>query len=373
VLRVEGSYDGARFLRWPEDIVRSSRSWSGLVTPVAPVGGGAWTRAWLAAYSDGYRAEVLVTGPPDAPSGVLPLVRHRRRPWVAETLGVAELAEATDALLRENAAADAIAEALVRRRMALRLRRLPADSPLVPALHRATTRRSGRILSRPVMGTPFLALDSTWLEPESHFSSKRRQDFRAARRRLGGFGEAQFTVEEPTTREDANRLLDEFAGVEAAGWKSAAGTSLAVQPRMRAFFREFCELSAAEGTLRFAVLRVDGQAAAGQLAVETDGRYSLFKIGYDERFARSSPGTLLMLHTVAWAARRELASVELLGSVEPWTAMWTTAVRPCIELHLYPMRPVGALAAASTAVRLARKSVRERRERREAPTVARTS
>lgn len=360
---MEGGHDSACFLRTPEDVVCSTRSWGGLRSPVSPIGGAAWTRAFLTAYADRYVPEVLVAGPADAPSGVLPLVRSRRRPWGVETLGVAELHEVTDALLGEPSGAHALAEALVRRRLPVRLRRLPAGSALVPALHRAAP-RSSLLVMRPTMGTPVLDLDATWVEPESHFSSRRRQDFRAARRRLAVLGEPELAVEEPRTRAEAHGLLEEFIAVEAAGWKTAAGTSLAVQPRMCAFFREFCTLAAEEGILRFGTLRVDGRLAAGQLATEHDGRLSLFKIGYDEHFARSSPGNLLMLHTVAWSARRGLHSFELLGAVEPWTQLWTTSVRECVELHVYPARPSGVVAGAANAVDLARRASQRRHDRR---------
>ncbi len=354
--------DGGRFLHTREEILQSAAAWDDLDSSVAPIGGEAWTRAWFATFAAEYSPEVLVAGPTDAPDAVLPLVRRRRKPWFLETLGMADIGEVTDGMFRNPAWADPLARALVDRRLPVRLRRLPAASALVPALHRAATRTT-RVLARPVTGTPMIDLDETWVEPESHFSSKRRQDFRAARRRLAARGEVQFSVEIPKTRDEAHDLLDEFVAVEGAGWKTAQGTSLAMQPRQRAFFREFCELAAEQGILRFGVLRVDGKAAAGQLAAECAGRFSLFKIGYDGSFARCSPGTLLMLHSIAWSAQRELRSYDLLGWYEPWTEMWSTSVRECVEMHVYPMRPIGAAAASATAVELARRTVRQRRSR----------
>ena len=65
-----------------------------------------------------------------------------------------------------------------------------------------------------------------------------------------------------------------------------------------------------------------------QLAVECGERFWLLKIGYDEEFARCSPGVLLMLHTVRYAATRGLKSYELLGRVEPWTRVWARSRVP---------------------------------------------
>jgi CelD/BcsL family acetyltransferase involved in cellulose biosynthesis len=95
-----------------------------------------------------------------------------------------------------------------------------------------------------------------------------------------------------------------------------------------------------------------------QLAVERGGRYSLFKIGYDEEFARCSPGNLLMLHTVQWAAEQELSSYEFLGAQEPWTDRWTETVRSCVDVQIYPLSPWSPVAAATVGARLASRAVR---------------
>jgi len=84
-----------------------------------------------------------------------------------------------------------------------------------------------------------------------------------------------------------------------------------------------------------------------QLAIESGQRYWLFKIGYDEDFARCSPGTLLMLHTLRETAGRGLAAYELLGGVEPWIAqLWTREAHETLCLRTYPFGLRGAVALA---------------------------
>jgi CelD/BcsL family acetyltransferase involved in cellulose biosynthesis len=70
----------------------------------------------------------------------------------------------------------------------------------------------------------------------------------------------------------------------------------------------------------------------------------LHKIGYDEQFERSSPGTLLMLHTVRYAALRGLHSYEFLGSTAPWTQVWTRSERECVAVRAYPITARGIAA-----------------------------
>jgi CelD/BcsL family acetyltransferase involved in cellulose biosynthesis len=191
------------------------------------------------------------------------------------------------------------------------------------------------VRQREVAGTPVIHLDERWTDPEHRFSSRRRADVRAARRRAEAFGEVELSILQPTA-DQVPPLFDEFVAVESSGWKTEAGTALAAQPKMLAFFLRFCMLAAGQKTLRLAFLRIDGRPIAAQLAVEEGGRYSLFKIGFVEEFARCSPGNLLMLHAVRSAAERGLRSFEFLGAEEPWTAVWTDDVRPCLDLDVYP-------------------------------------
>jgi len=334
----------------------AARSWDALPSTTAAVGGSAWVRAWLEVYGADSRPLAAVVGPADRPRAVLPLVRRRNRPWTAEVLGVRQLAEPTDVRAADDASLRALVQAVAATRLPLRLKRLPADSPLLPHL-REVYGRSALLLSRRVIGTPTISLDDSWLEPETHFSSRRRSDARAARRRADRLGEVELSVLEPAPGE-VGPLFDEVVAVEGAGWKVAAGTALASQPQMRAFFRRFCELAAEQGALRLAFLRIDGRPVAVQVAVEQDGRYSLFKIGFDEEFARCSPGNLLMLHAVRWAAERGLTSFEFLGIEEPWTALWTEQVRGCVEVQVYPLSGWSVPAAAEVGWEVATRAVR---------------
>ena len=71
-----------------------------------------------------------------------------------------------------------------------------------------------------------------------------------------------------------------------------------------------------------------GQDAAAQIAIERGTRFDLLRAGYDERFARCSPGMLLTVESIRYAVRRGLRSYEFNGDAEPWTKVWTSPT-PC--------------------------------------------
>jgi CelD/BcsL family acetyltransferase involved in cellulose biosynthesis len=133
---------------------------------------------------------------------------------------------------------------------------------------------------------------------------------------------------------------------------------MAVDESKERFFRDFFRSACARGRFRIAFMRIDNQVVAMQMALECLERFWLFKIGVVEDFARCSPGTLLMLHSLGWAAERELRAYELLGNVEPWIAQfWTQEQHDCVKLRTYPFGAGGGLAFAADSVGWLRKSL----------------
>lgn len=330
-------------------------AWDTLTGDAGPMTTPAWHRAWTETLGSAYRVRVLTATRAGELCAVLPLVQRRGRPWRLEAMGARELGEPVDASWRDADAVRLLADRLIGLRRPVVLHRMLADSPLVAALT-AAGRGRAVVNVRTAVGAPRLALDESWREPERHFNSGRRSDLRRARRRAEAFGVPEFTEFSPGPAE-VGPLLDDFVAVEGAGWKGRGGTALGANPRTERFYRRFGELSAEAGELRLTFLRLGGELAAAELAVERAGRSWLLKIGYDERFARCSPGTLVMLHTTRGAAARGLRSVEFLGSEAPWTRTWTTEVRPCVNVRCF----AGGWAPAAVAEDLSRYGVHRMR------------
>ncbi len=313
-------------------------------------------------------AETLLAGSPlrlfeaagaDGLEALLPLCRDGGRFARWRIPGAAEVFEPGDALCRDAAAAKRLAQRLVADGRPLELARIPAGSAIVAALKTAIAGR-GWVSVRPATPCPTIALDPEWREPESRFSSRRRSDFRRAARRAADFGEVRCEMLAPTA-EAFDALFDEAIAVEASSWKRAAGTAIACDPTKEAFFRRYLGAACERGEGRIAFLRIDGRAVAMQLAVEWAGRYWLYKIGYDEAYARGSPGTLLMLHALRDSAERGLTGFELMGDAEAWIAdLWTREVHSCVRVRTYPYSGAGLAAMFSDGLAWARSRLRRR-------------
>jgi CelD/BcsL family acetyltransferase involved in cellulose biosynthesis len=289
-----------------------------------------WMETCAASFG-GDETEIVTLGDPTRPYAIAPLRRRRGR---LELLGECELQESTDFIYADQCAATELARTLFTLKAPIYLERVPADSLLVAALGRLNP-RPGMVIQRPRQDVPYTPLDASWCEPEQFLNSGRRSDIRRARRRAEEIGPVSFEISCPSA-DEVESLLEQAFQVEDAGWKGQQGSSLKRDLVRGEFYRRYAQAAASTGVLRLCFLRIAGQAVAMQFAIECGNRFWLLKIGYDQSFARCSPGILLMLETLRYSARKELDSYEFLGVAEDWTQIWAKTVRPCVALRLYP-------------------------------------
>jgi CelD/BcsL family acetyltransferase involved in cellulose biosynthesis len=331
---------GAQTIGKLADLDRIASAWERLAADGNPVSDFAYARAWAAGLDDTQRLSVTMAGNAET-LAIAPLVINRGGAgWL--TLLAAEMYEIMDFPHADESALSELARAIVRTGRPLYLKRVPADAPAVAALENAYRGR-GIVRRQPAGGSPWIPLDDSWAEPELRLEAGRRSDLRRARRHAEKMGGVESAIVTPT-RAQLPQLIDEAFQVEAAGWKGAQGTALAADAVRGAFFRRYAELACAKGVLRMCMLRIGGQPAAAQIAIESGSRFDLLRAGYDERFARCSPGMLLTAESIRYAAGRGLRAYEFNGNVEPWTRVWTGHERACCSLRAYPFSPRGAWA-----------------------------
>ncbi len=298
-----------------------------------------WSKAALETISAGDQLRVFVHREPDGSFAIAPLTQSPESPRLLNMLGVRRLGEPMEFLYTDAAALAGLANKLCRERCAIVLERVFADSPVIAALKQAFKGR-GWVHLVPQGACPYIPLDEGWLEPEQRFNAGRRSDFRRARRRAEALGAVTFEIHAPTSNE-LDSLLAEAFRVEGLGWKGVRGSSLQRDEPLGEFYRRYARMACEQGILRIGFMRIAGTAVAMQIAAEHAGRFWLLKVGYDESYARCSPGQLLMLHTLRYAAERGCLSYEFLGYAESWTNVWTPLKRDCVEVRVYPFNRSG--------------------------------
>ena len=179
---------------------------------------------------------------------------------------------------------------------------LPLDTPLADALVAVSARQSRHIAmvhreERAMLASPLAP--AAYLEQA--VPAKKRKEFRRQQARLAELGALTFT-----RQQDAQEIAgwtEHFLALEARGWKGSAGSALASAPETAGLFRKAMASAAARGRLERLSLDLDGTPIA-MLAtlIAPPGAFS-FKTGFDEKFARFSPGVLLQLENLALLER----------------------------------------------------------------------
>ncbi|MEK7390206.1 MAG: GNAT family N-acetyltransferase [Elusimicrobiota bacterium] len=278
---------------------------------------------------------------------IAPLIaRQASRRW--EFLGMDETQEPTDALYADARAARSLAAGLVALRVPLAMERIPEASQL-PAAFENACRLRGLCIRRQAAAYPSLELRASDGEHITPLNSGRRSDLRRAERKAREMGVVSYEMLSPTP-ETVGTLLEQAMSVEASSWKLQAKTALVLDAVLADFYKTFTYAASEQGVLRLSFLRIGGRAAAMQLAVEAHGRLWLFKIGYDEHFARCSPGNLLLQEVIRHCAKQGLKSIDFLGTVEPWTRNWTQRETSCLMLRSYPPTLAGGVDLAQDAL-----------------------
>lgn len=215
---------------------------------------------------------------------------------------------------------------------------LDSRDPTIELLRLA--RPGYRITGRTVMRSPYVPVDTDWDAYWSSLSGNLRGTVRRCRHRLEDRGEVAIQVGDG--RDALDELLDEGFGVESAGWQGEAGTAIASRAETRLFYTRVARWAAGAGLLRLAFLRVGGSAVAFNLALETEDRHYLLKLGYDARLKSAGPGTVLTSEMVARAFSLS-KSYEFLGGDDPYKLRWTSHCHDRVRVQAFAPTPAGTL------------------------------
>lgn len=196
-------------------------------------------------------------------------------------------------------------------------------------------------------------------------STKHRQSYRRLEKKLANDGGLDFEV--ITDRAQGDAWLADFLRLEARGWKGREGSALACRPATRAFFLQTMQAGLALGRVELLALVHRGERIAMKTQLRDSDVVYTWKVAFDERFAKSSPGALLERFAMHRAHAPEpplpldSAGVE---RNEPFDRLYN-ARRPIARLVVDTGAPTASLAlAARDLERSARRLLRNFRPRR---------
>jgi len=319
-----------------------------------------WTKACLETLHADDKPNLIQVTTQLANDAIAPLVMRSNGLPRLTFPGSEELSYPMDFLSACPEALDHLSRAIVRTGLPMKLSLVPGSSETPDALRRAYSGR-GFVFVRADDSIRNLSIDDSWVTPEQHMSERQCHNYSRRRRVAERLGKVSFEAQVPHSS-SVTTLLTEAMAVEARSWKGRAGTALLCDPMMKRFFERYATLAAERGLLRIFFLRIGGKAAAMRIAIEHGRHLWLLKTGYDESFKNCSPGFLLIVECLRYAARRRLSSIEFLGD-KAWPDETPRQHRSHVSIHAYPMSLIGvAVFAADIAGWAARKLGRLRQQ-----------
>jgi len=315
---------------------RIAESWNSLAAPFqSPLLRCEWFIACAKAFCPPGKLAVVTVKTNGEISAIAPLtLMERGGIETIEILGGSFLNEPSGLIYRDEESLEELLEAILQLRRPMLLSRLHPEKRELTFLKGLSQKRIWYTI-RDTSGTPWLPINTGWAQFEASISASRRASMRRARRRAEESGSVSFEILSPDP-EKLDTLLEEIFRVEAAGWKGRDKTAMLSNEPIKRFFDLYSVEAARLGILRFCFMKIDSEVVAVQIAIEHSNKFWVLKIGYDEGWARCSPGTLLMHETIRYAFERGLQSYEFLGSDQPWLHIWARGVRRCVSYRGYP-------------------------------------
>lgn len=214
---------------------------------------------------------------------------------------------------------------------------LPAESETIERLETLVAPHGYRVSRWQSSDSPYLPISGTWSEYYSGLRRKHRSNLRNRLKRLNSLGTSE--LECVSSPDLVPAALTDGLRLEAAAWKGAAGTAIAVLPDVERFYRSLADKMARCGGLRLGFLKMNHQRIAFGYSLGYHNRLYLLKVGYDPAYATISPSIILCSMLLRDAFESHLTEFDFLGSDDAWKLSWTSQLRAHAWLYVFARTP----------------------------------
>lgn len=304
-----------------------------------------WMRLWWEEFQSDYELAIGVVRDADGtPLAIAPLMigsdedgmrRHLRHIGFLAGLGEVK-GERMDFLVpkgREAELTPLLCEVFHRLKgewQAVRLNKLPAESPNVPWIEEALSQRfagTGVMTRAPCF---CIQLPATLAELEAQMPTKRRRELTRKRERFAAAHPVETGLATP---EDAGGLLEEFARLHALHFPE--GVSSFLRPASWRFHKKLALQWIAEGRAMLPYIRADGKMVGGIYGFVEGDEFFFFQLGWNPEFANYSMGHLCIRWAVGCSIDRQLRLYDMLPGIYRYKSDWAQTSREVLDIEAY--------------------------------------
>jgi predicted ATP-grasp superfamily ATP-dependent carboligase/CelD/BcsL family acetyltransferase involved in cellulose biosynthesis len=294
-----------------------------------------WTRAWWNTYGEQFEPLFITAADHAGVAGIAPLVLEQRASGQCAVKFAGDgRSDYCDFLIARDQpeVLRSIFEALSRdqRWHAIELNNIPSHSRTVGLIHELAARMGYRSLADDLYPCPTLLI-------EGHEDDARRiVDKPSLRRRTNYFQRnGRLVCRNLTTAAEIEPYLNAFFDQHVARWGGSASSSLFLDPRNRAFYRELTRQIAPRGWLLFSVVEFNGRPIAFHYGFDYNGSVIWYKPTFDPEFEQHSPGIVMVRHLIGYAIEQKRRELDFTVGDEPFKRRFTNSTRRTVGMYLF--------------------------------------
>lgn len=293
---------------------------------------------YYSAISSFYNSEdvyILVTYDGKDITGIAPLIKYgKNKISHLEIAGYTSHFEPCSLLYKDDKSKNYLLSCLLSLNVPILLHRIPEKYHLYDDLKKNSNFYTF-IISRKGSKSGVVKVKEEWSQRYNQFSSRRRYQFRRIRKKISEYGEIKFEIVTPNI-DQFNKYFDELLRIEGSGWKGQENTALKYEPTLQKFYKKYAINACETNSLRFFILYLSDKIIAISMCVEEYKSLWELKIGYDDKWAKYSPGSQLTFEKMRYTYQNNLKSYEFLGSLDNWQLFWVNEVRKYEFVSIYP-------------------------------------
>jgi CelD/BcsL family acetyltransferase involved in cellulose biosynthesis len=198
--------------------------------------------------------------------------------------------------------------------------------------------RSGRMLERPSLICPYVALPDSWDAYHATLKKKLRRNLKYFHTLLEREHPGQADFDQVVDAGELDAAIDSLTAMLQKRRDDSSFYDLALV----GFHREMAALGLARGWLRFYQLRIGDQPIAALYCFRYGDVVYAYQIGFDLAWARYSPGRLLIGYALEQSIREGAREFDWLRGEHDYKFEWTDQCRVDLNL-LYSKTPPGRL------------------------------
>jgi CelD/BcsL family acetyltransferase involved in cellulose biosynthesis len=214
---------------------------------------------------------------------------------------------------------------------------MESDEALIGFFKKEAERLGFDVLIKEALPYPYVDINKSWDEYWSQRKSKFKKNLRRSYRLIEDLGDVDVSVNIydhahiDRLYEDYNRVVE----LSMRSWKAKCGTALGSSNQLKNFYRATVDTFSKNWKIEISFLEHKKIPIAGTLGIVYKNVWYVFLTFYDEKYAKFSPGGVLIHSVFKKMFSKGISRAELLKGFFPIKVPWYTGVHNKVHIMVF--------------------------------------